>query len=64
MDKETGEIRAMWGITNANDPGEHVERYQEFTLGEIVDIKGIPMELIKVKKLRGELVFRHRYYKG
>lgn len=42
-----------------NLPGFHIEKWKEFKIGEIIEIKGMPLKLIKVKKLKGELVLKH-----
>lgn len=54
MQTETGEIRRVEKI-----PKEELGKWSEiFYQGEIVEFKGVKMEIVKIKKLRKELVLR------
>jgi len=56
MNEETGKIR-LWDEV-MKDHNENLDKWKMFRVGEIINIKGIDMELVRVKALRGELVFR------
>jgi len=56
MNKETGEIKPMSSIRK----NEIEKWYEPFYVGKQLNLLGVSMEIVKIKKVRGELVLKHK----
>ena len=55
MNQDTGEIREIEKIPEGVDK---IKWSEPFHVGEIVQLKGIQMKIVRIKKLRGEIVLQ------